>query len=368
MLLQVFSCVSHRGGNPTTRQSRVFRKIQPGRHRSSAFLSRAALPALLGPGPRSLGPRTTDNDAITDAAAAMLSRLLILNTVDIPKTTMNICMRLRICPRRLPLFFSVARRETLWLPLEALRFHSSATISDDSIRLSKLISQHGTNISMSRREAERYIRDGDVTVAGEVVTSPHFLVDWRDAASAIKVGGKLLQVQQSPPDTRVWLVHKLSGEVVSERDPQGRPSLLERIQRMGTLFHLKPIGRLDMTTEGLILVTNNGSYARDMELPSNNVHRTYRVRVHGKLSPHKLKAMRCGLTIGNTRYNPMKVQIENTRKRASTNTWLRITCTEGKNRQIRNVLIHLGCECFVLVKRPSCRHCDANVLHRLICQ
>jgi 23S rRNA pseudouridine2605 synthase len=90
-------------------------------------------------------------------------------------------------------------------------------------------------------------------------------------------------------------------------------------------------------------MTNNGALARDLELPKNKVHRTYRVRVHGKLTPYKLKAMRSGITIGNIRYNGMKVEIENTRKKGtSTNTWLRITCTQGKNRQIRNVLAHLA--------------------------
>jgi len=212
---------------------------------------------------------------------------------------------------------------------------------------------------MSRREAERYIRDGDVTVAGTTITSPHFLVDWADAVSTIKVGGKLLQVQQSLPDTRVWLVHKLPGEVVSERDPQGRPSLVERLQRDLPKISLKPVGRLDMSTEGLIIMTNDGSYARELELPKNKVHRTYRVRVHGKLTPHKIKAMRSGITIGNTRYGGMKVQIENARKRSSsTNTWLRISCTEGKNRQIRNVLSHLGCESLkllcMLLYEPTC--------------
>lgn len=258
---------------------------------------------------------------------------------------MKAYMRLRSASRRIPALFSVAiiRREALLPPLAARLL--STTNNDSSIRLSKLIAQHGTNIAVSRREAERYIRDGDVTVAGEIISSPHYLVDWKDAESAIKIGGKLLQVQQSPPDTRVWLVHKLVGEIVSERDPQGRPSLLDRLKSSFPKLHVKPVGRLDMSTEGLILMTNNGSYARELELPSNKVHRTYRVRVHGKLTPYKLKAMRSGVTINNTRYGGMQVQIENTRRRSSpTNTWLRITCTEGKNRQIRNVLSHLGCK------------------------
>jgi 23S rRNA pseudouridine2605 synthase len=196
---------------------------------------------------------------------------------------------------------------------------------------------------MSKRQAERCIRDGGVTVAGQQVMSPSFLLNWKDATCSVKVDGKLLQIQQSPRETRVWLVHKLPGEVVSERDPHGRPSLLERLHQSIPSHHLKPVGRLDIMTEGLIIMTNNGALARDLELPKNKVHRTYRVRVHGKLTPYKLKAMRSGITIGNIRYNGMKVEIENTRKKGtSTNTWLRITCTQGKNRQIRNVLAHLA--------------------------
>lgn len=215
--------------------------------------------------------------------------------------------------------------------------------NSESVRLSKLISQHGTNLSMSRREADRTIRDGGVTIAGQTVRVPHYLINWKDVPSSVKVEGKLLQVSRKPQKTRVWIAHKLYGEVVSERDPQGRPSLVDRLKRaIGT--HVKPIGRLDMPTEGLILLTTDGSYAREMELPSNQVHRTYRVRVHGNLTPHKLKAIRGGTTIKNIRYKGMKATLEETRKGPSTNIWMQISCTEGKNRQIRNVLSHLGCK------------------------
>lgn len=89
-------------------------------------------------------------------------------------------------------------------------------------------------------------------------------------------------------------MHKLSGEVVSERDPQGRPSLVDRLKRSGLGLHLMPIDRLDM-----ILLTTDGAYARELELPRNHVHRSYWVRVHGNLTPHKLKAVRSGITIKN---------------------------------------------------------------------
>lgn len=235
-------------------------------------------------------------------------------------------------------------------PFSRLQFASFSTNppGGDLIRLSKLISQHSTNMAISRRETERMIRSGEVTVAGEQITSPHFLLSLKDSKSAIKLSGKLLNISETATETkktRVWLVHKLPGEIVSEQDPQGRPSLLDRLRRGGVgnkLDHLNAIGRLDMSTEGLILVTNDGSYKREMEIPSNQLHRVYRVRVHGELTPYKLKAIRAGMTIEGTRYKGMVVELEANRGASSTNNWIRLTCVEGKNRQIRKILNHLG--------------------------
>mmetsp|Transcript_915 Transcript_915/g.1303 ORF Transcript_915/g.1303 Transcript_915/m.1303 type:complete len:290 (+) Transcript_915:2-871(+) len=225
---------------------------------------------------------------------------------------------------------------------------------------------------MSRREAERLIRAGSVTISGKVVTDPTLLLSFQDASHQIKVDGQrvVLQgdessggssdgsIQQNP--TKVWLVHKLNGEVVAENDPYKRQSMIDRLVRGGvghrkgrSNWHLKPIGRLDMSTEGLILVTNDGKYAREMELPSNKVHRTYRVRVHGILTPRKLKAIRVGSVVkNNTRYPPMKVELERVHKgkQSSTNIWMRITCTQGKNRQIRNVMEQLGLKVTRLIR------------------
>jgi 23S rRNA pseudouridine2605 synthase len=126
--------------------------------------------------------------------------------------------------------------------------------------------------------------------------------------------------------------------------------MLARLVRGGvgktgpTRLHLKPIGRLDMSTEGLILVTNDGQYAREMELPSSKLHRTYRVRAHGILSDYKLGRIRKGITIEGIRYSPMKVHVESSKQTKSTNKWLEVTCAEGKNRMIRNVFTHLGCK------------------------
>jgi 23S rRNA pseudouridine2605 synthase len=247
----------------------------------------------------------------------------------------------------------VDQQRRLFSQLQVSSFSSTAaeeTIKDpDMVRLSKLISQHSSNTPISRREAERLIRAGEVTVAGEEITAPHFLLSLNDSASSVKVSGKLVKVRENAGEsatrTRVWLAHKLQGEVVSEMDPQGRPSLMDRLKRGGVGTkgeHLNPVGRLDMSTEGLILVTNDGKYKRELELPSNQLHRVYRVRVHGKLTPYKLKAIRSGIKVENDRYRGMKVQLESNRGPSSTNNWIRLTCVEGKNRQIRKVLNHLG--------------------------
>ncbi len=293
-----------------------------------------------------------------------------------------------------------------------------ANPSKNTIRLSKLLSHDATNVTLSRRQAERRIRDGEVTLAGKVVQTPQLLVDFDEIMAnssenrpLIKLSGKPLLFNPAFTSTnsdekhsalvpKIWAVHKIKGEVVSENDPHGRPSLLERLKRSGVgrmkqagkrkqqQLHLKPIGRLDIPSEGLILVTNDGTFAREMELPSSKIRREYRVRVHGKLTTYKLDRIRKGgIEYENVRYPAMKVAVEKPRRSRSnsSNTWLRgvslcvytgyvyaksvanvegtkriqnlffsslfslfnehllVTCTEGKNRQIRNVFSALGC-------------------------
>ena len=257
----------------------------------------------------------------------------------------------------------------------------------DGIRLSKLIASYSTNVQMSRRAAEQLIQRGSVTVAGDIITEGSFKVTWKEAISGggtVKVDGKRLLFPKEEPNLnaagggshtgiRVWLAHKLAGELVAENDPHGRPSLIERLSRGGVgkksqkkknnnhknNVHLKPVGRLDMMTEGLMVITNSGTYARELELPQNSFHRTYRARVHGLITQKKLQALRSGmnLTLHNNksvRMGGLRVQIElrntNTNshnpkvKGGNTNTWLSITCTEGKNRQIRRMLDQVGCK------------------------
>ena len=301
-------------------------------------------------------------------------------------------------------------RSKIWkpLPLSALQYSPplrclSATNThpqhkkaehNEPIRLTKLIASHGLNMQMSRKSAEMLIKSGQVTLAGEIIQDPSHKMSIKDAMNGVKVAGRLLRLPdyrkkvESPKNseerqndlrkqmkqnvhqqrrTRVWVAHKLSGELVAEFDPQGRPSLIERLERGGVgklkkgkkgkgpqRIHLKPIGRLDMVTEGLILVTNDGRYKREMELPSNSLHRTYRVRVHGRVTPGKLRALRGGMEVNGIFYKGMKVNIEtnkgNRAKGGNTNTWLRITCVEGKNRQIRKTLDHLGLQVTRLIR------------------
>jgi pseudouridine synthase len=242
------------------------------------------------------------------------------------------------------------------------------------IRLSKLLSHDSANLTLSRRQAERHIRDGQVTLAGKIVTIPQTLVAYdeitsfssKNSSPLLKLKGKPVIFNPSSSITsssstdnqheksiKVWAVHKVSGEVVAENDPHNRPSLMERLQRSGVgksrkggKLHLKPIGRLDIPTEGLMLITNDGDFSREMELPSNKIHRIYRARVHGRLTSYKLDRIRKGgIEFDNVRYSAMKVAIEKPKrsnKPTSTNTWLKVTCTEGKNRQIRNVFKALG--------------------------
>jgi 23S rRNA pseudouridine2605 synthase len=298
--------------------------------------------------------------------------LLLLHnnlTMRIPTTTVGGAISKLLSPNGKSAFFPVQsclswKYFTTVSP--SLDGRSPSKETKETLRLSKLLSQHASDLAMSRREAERLIKSGDVTVAGEVVTVPQMLVSLQDLNnSVIQVHGKPVRFVSKTADTsgsalsksslsklktRTWLVHKLPHEVVSEFDPQGRPSMLQRLYRGGvgksgqTRLHLKPIGRLDMSTEGLILVTNDGQYAREMELPASKLHRTYRVRAHGILSDYKLGRIRKGIVIEGVRYAPMKVHVESKKQTKSTNKWLQVTCCEGKNRMIRNVFTHLGCK------------------------
>lgn len=195
-------------------------------------------------------------------------------------------------------------------------------------RIAKRLARAGL---CSRRDAERWIADGRVTVDGTVLTSPAVNVD---DASVILVDDKPLPVIEPP---RLWRYHKPAGLVTSNRDPEGRPTVFERLPK--DLPRVVTVGRLDLDSEGLLLLTNDGALARYLELPATGWVRRYRVRVFGPLDEARLANLKKGVTVDGVEYGPIEVTID---KASRTNSWLTVGLREGKNREIRRVMEHLG--------------------------
>jgi 23S rRNA pseudouridine2605 synthase len=195
-------------------------------------------------------------------------------------------------------------------------------------RVAKLLARAGL---CSRRDAERWIAAGRVALKGEVLTSP-----------AINVSDpKELMVDGKPvPDAgraRLWRYHKPAGLVTTHRDEKGRETVFSKLPP--DLPRLISIGRLDLNSEGLLLLTNDGALARRLELPANGWLRRYKVRVHGEVDPAALPALEKGVTIDGVSYGPIHAELE--RKQGS-NAWLIVSLREGRNREIRRVMTHLG--------------------------
>lgn len=226
---------------------------------------------------------------------------------------------------------------------------------ESKVRLNKLIA---LNSHYSRREATKLITERKVTVAGKRITTPYESYDIKELENALKVNGKLLPIKQAEnKNCKVWIAHKLKGEIVTHNDPTERASLIDRLIKGGlkkhSNVHFKAIGRLDMNTEGLILLTDNGVYKQEMELPRNQLHRKYRVRVHGNVTDDKLKSMRRGVEFNGVQYKGVKVEVSKSKEKGgkkSANTWLNITCVEGKNRLVRNILKCLGLQVTRLIR------------------
>jgi 23S rRNA pseudouridine2605 synthase len=202
--------------------------------------------------------------------------------------------------------------------------------SDDTKgeRIAKRLARAGL---CSRREAERWIAEGRVSVDGQKLTSPAISVT---ETSLITVDGKALPEAER---TRLWRYHKPSGLVTSHKDPQGRPTVFERLPE--GMPRVISVGRLDLNSEGLLLLTNDGDLARRMELPSTGWIRRYRVRVHGTPSVDELAALERGVTVEGVSYGPIKALLD---RQQGSNAWLTVGLKEGKNREIRKVMEHLG--------------------------
>src|SRR5215213_3750509 len=195
-------------------------------------------------------------------------------------------------------------------------------------RIAKVIARAGL---ASRREAESWIAAGRVAVNGAKITSPALNVS---AGDKIVVDGRPLPGAER---TRLFLYHKPRGLVTTSSDPQERPTIFGALPKH--LPRLISVGRLDLSTEGLLLLTNDGGLARALELPATGWLRRYRVRAHGKVTQAELDALRGGVTVEGVNYGP----IEATRDREQpSNVWITFAIREGKNREVRNVLRHLG--------------------------
>lgn len=205
-------------------------------------------------------------------------------------------------------------------------------------RIAKVLARAGV---CSRRDAERLIAEGRVAVDGEVLTSPALNVTER---STISVDGRPLKGAE---ETRVWRYHKPTGTITTAKDPQGRPTVFERLPP--GMPRVVSVGRLDFNTEGLLLLTNDGELARHLELPQNAWLRRYRVRVHGHVDPEKLASVANGVTVSGIRYGPVKIEIENGREEEA-NRWLVVTIREGKHREVRKIMDHLDLQVMRLIR------------------
>lgn len=195
-------------------------------------------------------------------------------------------------------------------------------------RIAKVIARAGL---ASRREAERMILEGRVSVNGKVITRAALNVTPNDK---IAVNGKPLD---APEPARLWLYHKPTGLVTTTRDEQGRPTIYDDLPE--ELPRVMSVGRLDLNSEGLLLLTNDGAVKRRLELPSTGWLRRYRVRVNGRPSETTFDPLRKGITIEGEKFQPMIVSLD---RQQGANAWITVALREGKNREVRRAMEAVG--------------------------
>jgi 23S rRNA pseudouridine2605 synthase len=196
------------------------------------------------------------------------------------------------------------------------------------MRIAKAIAHAGL---CSRRDAEAWIAAGRVAVNGTVLTTPATVVNPSDT---ITVDGTPLPQAQ---EARLWRYHKRRGLVTSHKDPQGRKTVFDALPP--GLPRVVSVGRLDINTEGLLLLTTDGELARHLELPSTGWLRRYRVRAHGRVSQEALDRLRQGIAIDGVHYGPVEARID---REQGANLWLTLALREGKNREVKRLAEHLG--------------------------
>ncbi len=203
-------------------------------------------------------------------------------------------------------------------------------------RIAKLLARAGI---ASRREIERMIAEGRIALDGKTVETPATLLS---SLHGVTVDGRPVK---APAPARLFRFHKPAGLLTTERDPKGRPTIYDRLP--GDLPRVMPVGRLDMNTEGLLLLTTDGELKRQLELPSTGVERTYRARAFGDVSQEQLEGLIEGIEIEGVRYGPIDANLE---RRTGRNQWIEMKLKEGKNREVRRVLEHLGLKVSRLIR------------------
>ena len=203
-------------------------------------------------------------------------------------------------------------------------------------RIAKLLSRAGV---ASRREVERMIEERRIAIDGVPVEKPATLLT---SLHGVTVDGRPVK---EPSPARLFRYHKPVGLLTTERDPQGRPTIYDRLPK--GLPRLMPVGRLDINTEGLLLLTTDGGLKRQLELPSSAIERTYRARVFGEVSQEQLESLIDGVEIDGMRYGSIDANLE---RRTGRNAWVELKLTEGKNREVRRVLEHLGLKVSRLIR------------------
>ncbi len=208
------------------------------------------------------------------------------------------------------------------------RPNESKTDWQQGERIAKYLARAGVG---SRRECEAMIEAGKVTINGRKLTSPAFKVNGKET---IKVGERRIT---APAPTRLWKFHKPTGLISTNNDPKGRSTIYDSLPK--SLPRVVSVGRLDINTEGLLLLTNDGELARALELPSNAFERTYRVRAHGVPDEKKLALLARGVNVNGFKFAPIHVELE---RQTSTNCWLTVSLKEGKKREVRLALEAVG--------------------------
>jgi 23S rRNA pseudouridine2605 synthase len=203
-------------------------------------------------------------------------------------------------------------------------------------RIAKLLARAGI---ASRREIERMIAEGRIALNGEKITTPATLLE--DVAG-LTVDGRPVRPAKA---SRLYRFYKPPATMTAALDPKGRPTIYDRLP--AGLPRLMPVGRLDFMTEGLLLLTNDGELKRQLELPRTGVVRTYRTRAYGPVTQAQLESLAEGITIGGVHYGSINANLE---RRTGRNCWVEMSLTEGKNREVRNVLAHLGLQVSRLIR------------------